>query len=487
MTVMPFTRRHFLSATATCVGSAAVNGYAQANPAARLGILLDTSAEMGFLVPQVRKELRMLNEQLAAAGRPPVVLREMTGSDLDREASTSVGARRNALYGLKALFEEVDTVLWITPLMGEHSPQGIFAVEQLLRESVTDRPGRQLVLRNVWQDQLLAGNDWVLHPPEPEQDPLDPRNRPEEWFRIVEENHGVIQRSWQVPPTSFRAQFGFPPRIVEAHYLKKLAYEGREAFFDQTWARGLKEHHGLHFVREKEEWPYRLTGRQWVTESTLLPFPDEEKRSERSERVFTEMAARESIGADLERLEATKLGVLFAFGFLSPDWKRHLSVRDQKPRSWRDHYLADLARLGAECAKAASEGGARQDRVFATERIEVASRSVKIEEVDPISRRVAKLVREEKCDAIYLFTNGYLGEGDYGTWKLDWNLLALAIREAGTRLYVRVPFEFGPTPLALARLAMASGGGVFRGRADDPDWEMELPKPSWPEPVPKEK
>jgi len=96
-------------------------------------------------------------------------------------------------------------------------------------------------------------------------------------------------------------------------------------------------------------------------------------------------------------------------------------------------------------------------------------------------------VREEKCDAIYLFTNGYLGEGDYGTWKLDWNLLALAIREAGTRLYVRVPFEFGPTPLALARLAMASGGGVFRGRADDPDWEMELPKPSWPEPVPKEK
>jgi hypothetical protein len=104
---------------------------------------------------------------------------------------------------------------------------------------------------------------------------------------------------------------------------------------------------------------------------------------------------------------------------------------------------------------------------------------------DPISRRIAKMAREEKCDAIYLFTNGYLGEGDYGTWTLDWNLLALAIRDSGTRLYVRVPFEFGPTPLALAQLAMASGGGVFRGLADDPDWDMELPKSSWPEPVPK--
>lgn len=481
---MLLSRRRFLSLT-TLGTLGATRGVAQEAAPARLGILLDTSAEMGFLVPQVRKELRVLNEQLAAAGRPSVVLREMVGSDLDREASTSVGARRNALYGLKALFEEVDTVLWITPLMGEHSPQGIFAVEQLLRESIPDRPSRQLVLRNIWQDQLLAGSEWVRQPPEPEEDPLDPRNRPEEWFRIVEENYGVIQRSWQFPPPNFRAQFAFPHRIVDSYYLRKVGQEGREASFDQAWARGLTLRHDLHFVGQKEEWPAGITGRRWLTESTLLPFPDEERRAERSERVFTEMAARESIGADLDRIEATKLGVLFAFGFLSPDWRRHLSVRDQKPRSWRDHYLADLARLGGECAKVASETGARENRVFASERIELASRSVKVEEVDPVSRRVANLVREEKCDAIYLFTNGYLGEGDYGTWAIDWNLLALAVRESGTRLYLRVPFEFGPTPLELARLAMASGGGVFRGRADDPDWEMELPKPSWPEPAPE--
>lgn len=482
---MPISRRHFLAATATCVGSAAVNGYAQANPPARLGILLDTSAEMGFLVPQVRKELRVLNDQLTTAGRPPVVLREMAGSDLDREASTSVGARRNALYGLKALFEEVDTVLWLTPLMGEHSPQGIFAVEQLLRESVTDRPQRQLVLRNLWQDQIVAGSEWVLHPPAPEDDPLDPRNRPEEWFRLVVEKHGVIQRSWQVPPSSFRAHFGFPNRIADFYYLKKLAYEGKEAFFDQIWARELALRHQLQFVREKEEWPARISGRRWLTESTLLPFPDEAALAARNKMVIEALSARESIEEDLSRIEAAKLGVVFALGYVSLDLKHHLSDRDRAPRSWRDFYMADLARIGGECAKVTADGAARQNRVFATERIELASRSVKVEEVDPISRRVARLVREEKCDAIYLFTNGYLGGGDYGTWNLDWNLLALAIRESGTRLYVRVPFEFGPTPLALARLAMASGGGVFRGRAGDPDWEMELPKSSWPEPVPK--
>jgi len=485
---MPMPRRRFLSSTAAGFIAAARAGAQETGPQARLGILLDTSAEMGFLVPQVRKELRLLNASLATSGRSPVLLREVAGSDLDREASTSVGARRNVLYAFKALYEEVDTVLWITSLMGSHSPQGIFALEQLLSESVTDRPGRQLVLRNVWQDQLLAGNDWLRWPPAPGGDPLDLRNRPEEWYRLVDSDHGVIQRSWQLPPTSFRAQFAFPHRIAESFYLKKIGYAGKEAFFDQTWAKELHARHDLAFVRENEEWPYRVTGRQWVMESTLLPFPDEASRSARSAQVFTEMSARESIGGDLDRIDAEKLGVLFAFGFLSPDWRRHLSARDEKPRSWRDHYLADLARLGGDCAKATTEGRGLTDRLYASERIELASRAIKPERIDAISRRVARLAREEKCDAIYLFTNGYLGGGDYGTWSIDWHLLALAIQESGTRLYVRVPFEFGPTPLALSRLAMASGGGVFRGRGDDPDWEMELPQPSWPLPsTPTEK
>ncbi len=481
---MTLSRRHFLSATVSSIGLAAQRTFGQEGPVAKLGVLLDTSAEMGFLVPQVRKELRILNEQLAAAGRPPVVLREIVGADLDREASTSVGARRNVLYGLKSLYEEVDTVIWITSLMGEQSPQGIFSVEQMLRESIPDRPPRQLVLRNIWQDQLIAGNEWVLRPPAAEADPLDPRNRPSEWFRLFEEKRGVIQRSWQVPPADLRPQFAFPSRVADFYYLKKLGMEAKEAFFDQSWSRDLTSRHNLQFVREKEEWPARITGRRWLMEATLLPFVDDAGLASRNEAVFEGLAAREAVMEDLDRIEAAKLGVIFALGYVSLDLKRHLSDRERAPRSWREHYLADLTRLGGECAQAAAAGADKANRLYATERMEHASRSVKSEGADPISRRVANMAREEKCDAIYLFTNGYLGQGDYGTWTLDWNLLALAIREAGARLYVRVPFEFGPTPTELARLAMASGGGVFHGRADDPDWEMELPRPSWPEPAP---
>jgi hypothetical protein len=484
MSAMTLSRRQLLCATLGSIGAAVEKGFGQEGPVAKLGVLLDTSSEMGFLVPQVRKELRILNEQLAAAGRPQVVLREIVGADLDREASTSVGARRNVLYGLKALYVEVDTVIWITSLQGQQSPEGIFAVEQLLLESIPDRPARQLLLRNIWQDQLIAGNDWVPRPPAPNADPLDPRNRPAEWFRLVEEKRGVIQRSWQVPPANSRGQFAFPYRVADYHYLKKLEYEAKEAFFDQSWVIDLNKRHNLQFVREKEEWPARITGRRWLMEATMLPFADQAGLTARNQVVFEALANRESIGEDLDRIEATKLGVIFALGYVSLDLKRHLADRDKPPRSWREYYMADLTRLGGECARATTEGARHANRLYATERMEHSSKSVKPEGADPISRRVAKMAREEKCDAIYLFTNGYLGQGDYGTWTLDWNLLALAIREAGARLYVRVPFEFGPTPIALASLAMASGGGVFRGRGGDPDWEMELPKPSWPEPAP---
>ena len=59
-------------------------------------------------------------------------------------------------------------------------------------------------------------------------------------------------------------------------------------------------------------------------------------------------------------------------------------------------------------------------------------------------------------------------------------LIARAIREAGVRLYVRVPFEFGVAPLKLQKLAIASGGGVFVGKSSDPDFDMAKPKGKWP-------
>ena len=480
---MTLSRRRFLVSSLSGPGLIAAPGRvrAGAEPHARLGILLDTSAEMGFLVPQVRKERRILDGQRAEAGLPPLALREIEGAALDREASTSVGARRNVLYALKSLFEEADTVLWITSLKGDQSSQGIFAVEGLLKETVAGRASRRLVIRNVWQEQLLAGDQWVLRPPAPESDPLDPRNRPGEWYRLVGEGRGLIQRSWQVPPSDLRGSFAFPARITSAAYLGKLGFEGGTAEFDQNWARELGSRHGLHFCRTGEEWPPRITGRRWVTESTLLPFPDETLLAERSEKVLEELCARETVEEDLVRIGAEKLGVVFGFGYVSQELKRHLANRDRPPRNWRDHYLADLVRIGGECARNAQENESRPDRIYATERIELAARGSTVESPDPLARRIARMSREENCDAVYLFTNGYLGGGDYGTWSLELPLLALAIRETGTRLFVRVPFEFGPVPLDLSRLAMASGGGVFRGRADDPDWIMGLPDPAWPE------
>jgi hypothetical protein len=161
-------------------------------------------------------------------------------------------------------------------------------------------------------------------------------------------------------------------------------------------------------------------------------------------------------------------------------------MREEPPRNGRDAYLADIARIGAECAAHLSDHGRTPGRLYATERIELPSRGASPGSPDPLLRTIARMARVEKCDAIYLFTNAYLGGGDYGTWTLDADLLTLAIREAGTRLFVRVPFEFGPVPLGLQSLAMASGGGVFQGMASDPDWEMETPSPAWPEPAREE-
>ncbi len=447
---------------------------------ARLGILLDRSAEMGFIVPQVLKELRVLNQQLGKAGRPPVILREMSGSSLEREGLSSLGATKNAFYALRDLYAEVDTVLWITALKGQHSSEGIDAVEAMIKEPVPGRPPRRLVLRNVWPDQIIAGEEWVRSAPEPEDDPLDLRNRPEEWYRLLAEGRGNILRSWQVPPPSLRAIFGFPPKVVSSLYLKKLGYEGREAAFDPGWALSLEQAHGLKFQTAEESWRTRLTGRRWITEVTMLPFPNEEDLASRNEIVLGEMTSRDSIEEDLARIEAERFAVVFALGYLKSDMDRALANRGKEPRGWRDQYLADLLRVGAECRRHEEEQGDATGRVYEHVRIEAVTRAARPESPDPVTRAIARLAREDKVPAVYLFTNAWLGSGDYGGWPLDLPMLALAIRETGTKLYVRVPFEFGPVPSGLTRLALASGGGVLQGKTGDPDWEMDLPSPRWP-------
>lgn len=473
------TRRAFPAIAALLLSARSLSGQESADPA-RLGILLDHSEEMGFLVPQVRKELRVLNGQLADRGRSEVILREMPGSSLEREGPSTLGATKNAWYALRDLYAGVDTVMWITALKGRHSSEGIEAVETLLKEAVPGRPPRRLLLRNVWADQLIAGDEWVGAPPVPEDDPLDLRNRPEEWYRLIGEGRGIIVRSWQVPPPAFREGFGFPPKVVSFYYLKKLGFEGREAAFDRSWALSLERELGLTFQRLDESWPSRITGRRWIEETTLLPFTGEEELELRNGIVLGEMTARDSIDEDLSRIEGDRVGVVFALGYVKSDLERAVANRAKEPRGWREHYLADLMRIGGECSRNQQENRDKEGRIYANVRLEFAKRNGRPDGPDEATRAIARLAREEKVPAVYLFTNGYVGGGDYGTWTLDLPLLALAIKDSGTRLFIRVPFEFGPVPLDLARLAIASGGAVFQGKSGDADWEMPAPSGRWP-------
>lgn len=459
-------------------------------PLAKIGVLLDTSAEMGFLVPQARKEIRLLNEELDHLGRTPVTFREMEGASIDRESSITVPARKNALYALKELYEEagVDTVYWITALRGLQSGDGIFAIQQLLETPGKNESKRRLIIRHVWQDQLHAGLSWIRKPPSPELDTLDPRNFPEEWYRLLSEDRGLVMRSWQIPPEGFRNQFAFPYRIANATYLKKLEGGGREALMDQTWARQLTQLHGLEFIRPKEEWLQTLTGRRWLFESSLVPFINKESLAARTESIFDELRAREPIEGDLTRIPAKKLGVLFGFGYVKSDLDQMRNRGDRPVTYWKHHYASDLALVVGEIQENQQAYQAREigtnhtQRVYVSEMVALNKPHQRPAGPDLFAVQMAKLVREEKVDAIYFMTNGYLGGGDYGTYGIDEKLVALAIREAGVPIYLRIPFEFGPVPISLQRLVLASGGGIFFGTADDEDWQMSVPSPNWPDP-----
>ncbi|MEM9016993.1 MAG: hypothetical protein AAGC68_08260, partial [Verrucomicrobiota bacterium] len=330
----------------TCIGSACVTSGQES--VAKLGILLDTSAPMGFLVPQARKEVEILNKKLAEIGRPPIVMRELEGASIGKEASLSVPGSKNALYPIKDLFEksEVDTVYWITSLEGLQSGSGIATIERILNETPEGKPKRQLVIRHIWQEQVEAGDTWLRNPPPPEHDRLDPKSRPGEWYRMIEGGRGLMIRSWHSPPAEFREQFGFPWRSRHSGFLRSAGYSA-PVEFDFSWANGLRQRHGLHFMGPKEEWPIRITGRSWIFGNSLIPFL-EDGQEEWNEAVLAAMSKRDSIEEDLSQIEARKLGVLFAFGYLQSDLARFQLGEERARRHSSYLYMKDVSRFVQE-------------------------------------------------------------------------------------------------------------------------------------------
>ncbi|NNE92790.1 MAG: hypothetical protein HKN23_14180, partial [Verrucomicrobiales bacterium] len=110
---------------------AVLSGIAEAGE--KLGVLLDTSAEMGHVVPQARKEIRFLNRQLADAGKSATLaVREVEGAHVVVPGQLGNPAGKNAILKLRELFEkdEVDGVFWITAMKGNHDGNGFFELEK---------------------------------------------------------------------------------------------------------------------------------------------------------------------------------------------------------------------------------------------------------------------------------------------------------------------------------------------------------------------
>lgn len=443
----------------------------------KLGILLDVSPEMGFLVPQIRKEVRHLNESLAAAGREPIPLREFAGASLDQEGSLSVPSRINALYQLRDFYESenLQGIYWITSLRGQQSGAGFFQLQEMLKAE-----NRRLVIRNAWQEQVVAGRLWAASPPDPYTDPLHEKHLGDDWFEVAEAGNGTIIRSWILTPVEFRPFFGAPLWITDRTMIRLLGSTDRISM-DVSWRTDLHQTFGLYFSPTEETWPERVIGRQWLEKTALVPFLGDESRESRNEALYQQLAARDSIGADLDRIPAKKLGVLFAFGYRQRDIEGFQARPDRPIRDWRTQYFADLTRIVAETRAQTKVDPDRTDRIYQEELLALKGRGVHDARPEAFAARIAELVRVHEVDALYLFTNGYTGDGDYSEFKIAEPAIAQIIREAGVNLYARVPFEFGIPPLSLQQLALASGGAVFQGTADDPDWKIATPAAEWPE------
>ncbi len=456
----------------------------------KLGILMEVSPEMGFLVPQVRKEVRLLNEALIAAKREPVVYHEVKGFAVAPKGSLRIPASRNAVHSLESLIQEggADGVLWITSLRGEESGYEKSEMGKIFstgladsddeRKEKSDAKIPQLILHQIWQGQAQSGFRDVGK--EDFSDHLLDEGLMREWVSVIKNSQGYLMRSWWMPDFEAASVFAFPWRVTHRVLLRKLNVGEAAQQYHDTWTSRLRMRYGLEFSRPREVWPRAVTGRAWCEETSLVPRLKSDDEKQRWEKVYKELRARDSIEEDLAMIKADKLGVLFGFGYVKRDLSAAKTGIKRRMNS-KQRYMVDLMQIGSEAKTHVEANRARDDRVYAVDYFEVTI-GKQAEATDEFyARRMAKMIREEGVDAIYFFTNGYTGSGNYGEFRVNEDLIARAIREAGVRLYVRVPFELGVVPLKLQKLAIASGGGVFFGKSSDPDFDMARPKGEWPE------
>lgn len=452
----------------------------------KLGILMDVSPQMGFLVPQARKEIRLLNQNLVAAGRDPLVYHEVEGFKIDAKRSLRTPARKNAVYSLETLIKEdqVAGILWITSLRGEETG---FEMDEMRKIFPDNKEGKgiegeekrvtQLLLHQIWQGHAQSafrdvGREDVL-------DQLLDEGLMREWVQTIKNSDGYLWRSWWLPDFDSSSIFAFPWSVRHGALLRKLDVRKISAQYHDTWTSRLRMRYGLEFAKPREQWARAVAGQAWCEKTTLLPHLKELTDPPRWQQVYEQMRARDSIEEDLGMIKADKLGVVFAFAGVKSDLAVAKAGGLRRPNA-RQLYATELLRIGKEAKAHIEKYQDQSGRVYTLDYYEV-NRGKQVSGSDEIyARRMAKLIREEGVDAIYLFTNGYTGSGEYGELKMNEVLISKAIRQAGVRLYIRMPFEFGVVPMKLHQLAIASGGGVFFGKSSDPDFDMTRPKAMWP-------
>ncbi len=434
----------------------------------RLGVLLDISPEMGHLIPQVRKEIAFLNEELKKAERSPVVLMEMEGSMIGRPGALDAPASKNAVVKLEALFNtpRVNGVLWITSMKSLSDSSGFPSLETVLNKepAIGDKP-RQLMIHHIWPESIRSGYGWRRGGGDANIDPLHPTAYPGEWLKPVADSKGYVFRKWRKLPPFYASLAALPE--------------------SPHWQQDLNERYALHFIQKREKWPHLPEyGKFLISNTTLIPFLDEETVGDRHEKVYSELCQRRALEDDLSLIKAERLGVFMGMGYVPTD----LNLAKTSSRPEREFGVAAIRGIDQAADEFRANREANSDNpkrfyeslMLGVKRVDSARAEV---QAKTFSLAAAKLIRDHDLDAMYMITNGFTNGKNYSGFNMSLEPLASVLKESGTRLYVRVPFELGFAPYEMQQLAAATGGAVFFGPGSeiDPDFKVAFPKGRWPD------